>query len=209
MLPGVNPTRRRCTCTEKLSEGSSPSRWRSMSRPDASSASSDPNGAGKTTLLRIVAGSPLSPMEGCGSATLVLDDAGTDTFLPVEQRPVSVVFQDYRLFPHLSVLDNVAFASRSRGTRSVPARHAAGYWLRRLDLADLADRRAARRSPAARPQRVALARALAASPQILLLDERWPHSMRRPDSTYAASSAVTSPSSPASACWSPMTRSRR
>ena len=129
-----------------------------------------PNGAGKTTLLRIVAG--LIPASG-GSIRLgdvTLDDVAADTFVPVEQRPVSLVFQDYRLFPHLSVTDNVAFGLRSRGAKRTTARDAAADWLRRLDLADLADRKPPQLS-GGQAQRVALARALAADPQVLLLDE--------------------------------------
>jgi len=129
-----------------------------------------PNGAGKTTLLRTIAG--LTPVSG-GSIRLgdtVLDDVATDTFLPVEQRPVSLVFQDYRLFPHLSVLDNVAFPLRSRGTNRAAARDTAQHWLDRLDLTALAARKPPQLS-GGQAQRVALARALAADPQVLLLDE--------------------------------------
>jgi molybdate transport system ATP-binding protein len=129
-----------------------------------------PNGAGKTTLLRAIAG--LTPVSNGGIrlGDNVLDDAATDTFLPVEQRPVSLVFQDYRLFPHLSVLDNVAFALRSRGTKRTTARDTAHDWLRRLDLTSLAARKPQQLS-GGQAQRVALARALAANPQVLLLDE--------------------------------------
>ena len=73
-----------------------------------------PNGAGKTTLLRAVAG--LEPLQR-GQIELdgrVLDD-GAGRLVPPERRGVGLVFQDYRLFPHLSVLDNVAFGARSAG----------------------------------------------------------------------------------------------
>jgi molybdate transport system ATP-binding protein len=129
-----------------------------------------PNAAGKTTLLRVIAG--LTPVS-TGSIRLgdeVLDDAGSDTFVPVEQRRVSFVFQDYRLFPHLSVADNVAFPLRNQGVKRAQARTAIAPWLDRLDLADLAQRRPHQLS-GGQAQRVALARALAASPQVLLLDE--------------------------------------
>jgi molybdate transport system ATP-binding protein len=129
-----------------------------------------PNGAGKTTLLRVIAG--LTPITAgvvrVGSD--VLDDASCNTFVPVEKRPVSLVFQDYRLFPHLSVADNVAFAVRNRGGSRSDARNAAARWLRRLDLDGLADRKPKKLS-GGQSQRVAIARALAADPEVLLLDE--------------------------------------
>jgi molybdate transport system ATP-binding protein len=129
-----------------------------------------PNGAGKTTLLRAIAG--LTALSG-GTIRLddrVLDNAGADIFVPTEERPVGFVFQDYRLFPHLSVLDNVAFALRSRGLRRSAARGEARAWLIRFDLMGLADRRP-RQLSGGQAQRVALARALVAEPRVLLLDE--------------------------------------
>jgi molybdate transport system ATP-binding protein len=129
-----------------------------------------PNGAGKTTLLRILAGL-LAVTEGRVEITDQLwDDAGTGQFVPAAERSVGLVFQDYRLFPHLSVLDNVAFAARARGTRRGPARIAAQAQLDRLGLADLAGRRPGQLS-GGQAQRVALARALAMQPRMLLLDE--------------------------------------
>jgi molybdate transport system ATP-binding protein len=129
-----------------------------------------PNGAGKTTLLRALAG--LAPLSS-GRISLggtVLDDAGAGSFLPAEDRPVGLVFQNYRLFPHLSVRDNVAFAGRVRGASRRAARTAAAPWLDRLGLAELAGRKPAQLS-GGQAQRVALARALAAEPRLLLLDE--------------------------------------
>ena len=129
-----------------------------------------PNGAGKSTLLRALAG--LVPLTE-GSIRLgggVLDDAATDTWVAPERRPVGIVFQDYRLFPHLDVRDNVAFAPRSRGAGRAESRRAAQRWMDRLDLTALADRRPAQLS-GGQAQRVALARALAADPSLLLLDE--------------------------------------
>ncbi|MGI8881346.1 MAG: sulfate/molybdate ABC transporter ATP-binding protein [Jatrophihabitans sp.] len=129
-----------------------------------------PNGAGKSTLLRTLAG--LTPVTG-GRITLddrVLDDAESGSFTPVTERRVGVVFQDYRLFGHLNVRDNVAFGPRSRGTTRRTAGTAADTWLQRLGIDQLADRRPAALS-GGQAQRVALARALAAEPDLLLLDE--------------------------------------
>lgn len=127
-----------------------------------------PNGSGKTTLLRTLAG--LAPV-GSGRVSLdgvLLDDPAAGVFVPPEARPVGYVFQDYRLFPHLSVLDNVAFGLRGHG-RTSSRREAAG-WLDRLGVADLAARRPGALS-GGQAQAVALARALARRPGLLLLDE--------------------------------------
>jgi molybdate transport system ATP-binding protein len=128
-----------------------------------------PNGAGKTTLLRAIAG--LEPLRHgrIELAGRVVDDADR-VFVPVEQRRVGLVFQDYRLMPHLSVLDNVAFAARAAGAGRRAARQAASPWLDRLDLHALAGRRPSELS-GGQAQRVALARALAMRPDALLLDE--------------------------------------
>ncbi len=91
-------------------------------------------------------------------------------FVPAERRRAGVVFQDYRLFPHLDVRDNIAFAARSSGSRRASARAEAQSWLERLGLADLARRRPHQLS-GGQAQRVALARALALEPEVLLLDE--------------------------------------
>jgi len=129
-----------------------------------------PNGAGKTTLLRALSG--LDPLTS-GSISLgdlTLDDVATDTFVPAQRRPVGLVFQNYRLFPHLDVRDNVAYAPRVQGAGRRRARAAADTWLERLDLTALATRRPHQIS-GGQAQRVALARALAAAPRFLLLDE--------------------------------------
>ncbi|MDQ1643293.1 MAG: molybdate transport system ATP-binding protein [Actinomycetota bacterium] len=129
-----------------------------------------PNGAGKTSLLRAVAGLTRLSSGYISLGGLVLDDAEARTFLPPEDRPVGLVFQSYLLFPHLSVLDNVAFAARSHGVRRGPARTHASEWLERLGLASFADRKPHELS-GGQAQRVALARTLAAEPRLLLLDE--------------------------------------
>jgi len=129
-----------------------------------------PNGAGKTTLLSATAG--LLPVSA-GRITLgghVLDDAATGSFVEAAGRPVGYAFQNYRLFPHLTVAANVAFSPRVRGRSRADARATAGHWLDRLGIADLADRKPGQLS-GGQAQRVALARALAGEPALLLLDE--------------------------------------
>ena len=129
-----------------------------------------PNGSGKTTLLRVVAGLEALTAGSIRLGEVVLDDVESDTWVPPEDRPVGIVFQDYRLFPHLTVRDNVAFALRSRGAGRAEARAAAEHWVDRLSLGPLADRKP-RELSGGQAQRVALARALAADPSVLLLDE--------------------------------------
>jgi molybdenum ABC transporter ATP-binding protein len=118
-----------------------------------------PSGAGKTTVLRAVAG--LAPARGRitvdGSAWL---DSANGVELPPEERAVGFVFQDFALFPHLSVRRNVEFGRRARSDGL----------LERFGLARLADAKPRELSGGER-QRVALARALATDPAVLLLDE--------------------------------------
>lgn len=129
-----------------------------------------PNGAGKTSLLRGLAG--LLPLRaGCVSLDgVVLEDPAAGIRIPPERRPIGMVFQNYLLFPHLTVLENVAFGLRSRGTPRVEAAAVARRWLERVGLPKEAERKPASLS-GGQAQRVAIARALATNPALLLLDE--------------------------------------
>lgn len=139
-------------------------------RPGETIALLGPNGAGKTSVLRALAG--LLPIDE-GRTVLdetVLDDVATRVHVPPERRPISVVFQDYLLFPHLSVAENVAFGLRARGVPRREAALEAADWIERLGLAEQAGRRPGALS-GGQAQRVALARAMATRPRLLLLDE--------------------------------------
>jgi len=129
-----------------------------------------PNGAGKTTMLRALAG--LAPIES-GLIELqgrVLEDPVEAIFVPPEERNIGFVFQQYLLFPHLSVVDNVAYGLRAKGIARPKALEEATSWLERFGLGDhLAAK--PRTLSGGQSQRVALARALAAKPALLLLDE--------------------------------------
>jgi putrescine transport system ATP-binding protein len=123
-----------------------------------------PSGSGKTTCLRLVAG-----FETPDSGSVLLN--GRDvTDDPPYARAVNTVFQDYALFPHMSVLENVAYGPRVRGQRKDDWRKRAAEMLELVQLGAFADRRPAQLSGGQR-QRVALARALINQPPVLLLDE--------------------------------------
>ncbi|MEJ7741453.1 MAG: ABC transporter ATP-binding protein [Nocardioidaceae bacterium] len=127
-----------------------------------------PNGAGKSTTLRALAGLVQISSGEIRLAGRVL--ASPTQHVPASQRNVGYVFQDHLLFPHLRVLDNVAFGPRARGASRRTAKKRAGEWLERLSVAHLADRHP-RHLSGGQAQRVAIARALACEPALLLLDE--------------------------------------
>jgi molybdate transport system ATP-binding protein len=129
-----------------------------------------PNGAGKTTLLRAVAGLVAVDEGRIEVDEAVFEDTATGTWLTPEARRVGFVFQDHGLFPHLSVLDNVAFGLRARRMDRRTANAKAGAWLERVDLAKYASSRPSALS-GGQSQRAALARVLVTDPQALLLDE--------------------------------------
>ncbi len=123
-----------------------------------------PSGSGKTTCLRIIGGFQLPT---AGSVSIDGEDM---TLRAPFQRPVNTVFQDYALFPHMSIADNVAYGLRVRGVDAPTRRKRALELLDMVRLPDVADRRPVQLSGGQR-QRVALARALINEPKVLLLDE--------------------------------------
>lgn len=134
-----------------------------------------PSGAGKSTLLRAIAG-----LEKLDSGRIVCDDKnwdGNGPFIPTEQRQVGVVFQDYALFPHLTVEKNIAFGLKGISTEEDSRARVAEL----LEAAELG--RFAQSFPhelsGGEQQRVALARALAPRPAIILLDEPFSSLDRR------------------------------
>lgn len=124
------------------------------------------SGCGKTTILRLIAG-----LERPNGGSIWLDGqqvSGGDVWLPPEERRVGMVFQDYALFPHLSVEQNIAF-----GLRGVPRNQQKSRIGDMLDLVGLVgmEKRFPHQLSGGQQQRVALARALAPSPTVVLLDE--------------------------------------
>jgi putative spermidine/putrescine transport system ATP-binding protein len=123
-----------------------------------------PSGSGKTTVLRLIGGFEL-PTAG----TVELAGVDVTRRAPFE-RDVNTVFQDYALFPHMSVLDNIGYGLRVRGVPRAQRRERAREALATVRLTGFDDRRPGQLSGGQR-QRVALARALANRPKVLLLDE--------------------------------------
>src|SRR6201999_1892014 len=123
-----------------------------------------PSGCGKTSTLRMIAGH-----ESVTSGDIIVGPKNV-TDLPPAQRNTSMMFQSYALFPHLSVIDNVAFALKMKGVAKVERHAEANRLLELVDMQTYSARLPGQLS-GGQQQRVALARALITSPQILLLDE--------------------------------------
>jgi spermidine/putrescine transport system ATP-binding protein len=123
-----------------------------------------PSGSGKTTVLRLIAG-----LEPLSSGAILLD--GSDiSKMPTNRRPFNTVFQDYALFPHLSVADNVGYGLSVRRTPRQELKRRVAEALTLVQLESFAKRYPAQLSGGQR-QRVALARALICQPRLILLDE--------------------------------------
>ncbi|GMO31194.1 MAG: hypothetical protein Ta2B_12270 [Termitinemataceae bacterium] len=123
-----------------------------------------PSGCGKTTLLKTIAGL-LQASSGC----ITLDNTSLD-FCPPHRRGIAMVFQDGRLFPHLSVRDNIAFSLKMAGINKKSRHCLAESMLDMVQLSGIGERRVSMLS-GGQQQRVALARALICKPKVLLLDE--------------------------------------
>ena len=123
-----------------------------------------PSGSGKTTVLRMIAG-----FEQPTSGTVELFGKDVTKSAPFD-RDVNTVFQDYALFPHMSVLDNVAYGLRVRGMAKAERNARALEALEKVRLADFGSRKPSQLSGGQR-QRIALARATVVQPKVLLLDE--------------------------------------
>ena len=123
-----------------------------------------PSGCGKTTLLRMIAGFEEIT---AGEILLFGEDIGT---LPPDQRPVNTVFQQYALFPHMTVAENVAFGLKMLKRPKAEIEQQTEKMLGLVKLADFAGRKPSQLS-GGQQQRVALARAMAPGPKVLLLDE--------------------------------------
>lgn len=129
-----------------------------------------PNGAGKSTCLHVLAGLLRIARGRVALGETVLDGGPGGPFVEPEHRGAGVVFQEHLLFPHLRVVDNVAFGLGARGVERSTAQAAAREWLERVGLLAHAES-LPRELSGGQAQRVALARALASARHLLLLDE--------------------------------------
>ncbi|MGB1160492.1 MAG: ABC transporter ATP-binding protein [Alphaproteobacteria bacterium] len=123
-----------------------------------------PSGCGKTTTLRMISGHDTQ-----SSGTIAIDDQDLG-IIPPAQRPTAMMFQNYALFPHMTVEDNVAFSLRVKGANKTVRRQRAAHLLEVVELSDYAQRKPNELS-GGQQQRVALARALMMNPSVLALDE--------------------------------------
>ena len=123
-----------------------------------------PSGCGKTTTLRMIAGLEF-PTEG--SLKIFGEEVGT---MPPNKRPVNTVFQNYALFPHMNVIDNVSFGLRMKKVAKSQARDAAQSAIDLVQMSGM-EKRKPNQLSGGQQQRVALARALVNQPKVLLLDE--------------------------------------
>lgn len=138
--------------------------------PFGITAITGPNGAGKSSILRLVAG--LEALDA-GRLTLdgvVLDDRAAEVFIPAEERNVSMAFQQPRLFPHLTVLQNIAYPLRRQGYAPAEATELARPFAERVGATSLLDLRP-RRLSGGQAQRTAIAVAMAVGASTILLDE--------------------------------------
>ena len=144
-----------------------------------------PSGCGKTTLLRILGG-----FEASNRGSVHIDGADM-TVEPPNRRPVNMVFQNYAIFPHLNVRDNIGYGLRSEGLSREDAARRVDEALATVKLEGLGDRGANEVSGGQR-QRVALARALVKHPKVLLLDEPLDRKSTRLNSSHLAVSRMPS-----------------
>ena len=125
-----------------------------------------PSGSGKTTLFRLIAG--LEPLHA-GEGQVFRGDQEL-TLIPAEKREVGVVFQEWALFPHLSVIENIAYPLKIRGIEKEMREAQAMEWLKKLSMGQKA-KQSIQKLSGGQKQRVAFARALIWKPKTILLDE--------------------------------------
>ncbi len=136
--------------------------------PDGVTILFGPSGSGKTTCLRAIAGIVMPDAGRIALGERIYFDSASGTDLPIQQRQVGYVFQDYALFPHFTAEQNVAYGIRDTGKTA--KRERARELLSLLGI-EYAARQYPRELSGGEAQRVALARALASDPAVLLLDE--------------------------------------